>query len=162
LNLFIPAGELASFRGRDGQVVASYDADPGQSTYPHLPLTVLVNGSSASASELVSEGLQERGRAVIMGDRTFGKGLQQVTFDLPDGSGFKFTNAEFYVPYFSPQGKGVKPDVSLEEAKQASARRLPNKQLADPLLLHAVEELHARAAANPEPTPAGPTPTPDP
>lgn len=113
---------------------------------PPRPLVVLVNHDSASGSELVTAALQDRGVAKVIGTRTFGKGLVQSMFPLPDGSAVKVTTAR----YFSPSGRdingvGVAPDITVEEPGDA-VLGTPGR---DPQLDRALTEL---AAATPPAT----------
>jgi carboxyl-terminal processing protease len=87
-------------------------------------MIVLVNRGSASASEVVAGALQDNGRAVIMGTRTFGKGSVQTVLRLVDGSGLKLTNARYYTPkHRSIQERGIAPDVAVAEAAPPAAPR---------------------------------------
>lgn len=96
-NLFLPAGsEIASVRARSGES-QSYVAR-SQPALPTTPLIVLVDGRSASASEIVAGALQDHDRAVIVGQTTFGKGLVQSVFNLDGGYALKLTTAKWYTP----------------------------------------------------------------
>ena len=80
-----------------------------------LPMTVVVNGGSASASEILAGALQDRKRATIVGETTFGKGVVQLTRRLKDGTGFKLTESEYFTPHGnSLDGNGIKPDVEVK------------------------------------------------
>lgn len=80
-----------------------------------LPMTVVVNGGSASASEILAGALQDRKRATIVGETTFGKGVVQLTRRLKDGTGFKLTESEYFTPNGnSVDGNGIKPDVEVK------------------------------------------------
>ena len=84
--------------------------------YKDCPIIVLVNEYSASASEIVSGALQDNKRALIVGERTFGKGSVQSIVKLPDGSGLKLTVARYYTPKgISIQAEGIKPDIEIED-----------------------------------------------
>lgn len=79
-----------------------------------MPLVVLVDGGSASASEILAGALQDRGRAMLVGERTFGKGSVQLVFELSDGSSLHVTNARWYTPERSQlDGMGLKPDMEV-------------------------------------------------
>jgi carboxyl-terminal processing protease len=80
----------------------------------HAPLAVLVNQGTASASEILAGALKDNGRAVIVGERTFGKGLIQSLFDLSDGSGLAVTVAHYETPaHIDINKQGIKPDVTV-------------------------------------------------
>ncbi|CAN5624973.1 hypothetical protein BH11PLA2_BH11PLA2_40270 [soil metagenome] len=104
-NMFVEDGLLLSVRPRVGREEKYYDRDLGQQNkYTKFPIAVLVNGSSASASEIVSACLQDYGRGVVIGERSYGKGSVQTIerFD-PTGGEFKFTTAR----YFPPLGRNI-------------------------------------------------------
>ncbi|HEX2574138.1 MAG TPA: MXAN_5808 family serine peptidase [Polyangia bacterium] len=95
----------------------------GAGTQPHVPMAVLVNGQSASASEIVAGALKNLDRAVIIGNRTFGKGSVQVLYDNDDGSALKLTIAQYLTPGdISIQSVGIVPDLMLEPTLIAKDR----------------------------------------
>lgn len=98
-ELFLPEGALiVSTRGRGGKVIDAYEAR-GPAVYPDLPLKVLIDGDTASASEIVAAALQDHGRAVVVGDRSFGKGTVQQLLPLEAGrSLLKLTAASYWRP----------------------------------------------------------------
>ncbi len=107
---FIPAGTIVETRGRTRK--EDKDMAHRQGTEPDYPMVCLVNGGSASASEIVAGALQDHGRALIMGVRTFGKGSVQTVVGLKDGSGLKLTIARYYTPnHRSIQEQGIVPDI---------------------------------------------------
>jgi carboxyl-terminal processing protease len=114
-DLFLDEGTIATVKGRinDKERVDEYVAKKGK--YTKIPLVVLINGFSASASELVAGALKDRGRAILVGERSFGKGVVQVLYELSDSSGIKFTTAKYFLPSgVSIEGVGVKPDIMVK------------------------------------------------
>ncbi len=110
-DLFINKGVIVSTKGRDNQeqMVFAAHQEGGPNNYP---MVVLVNGGSASGSEIVAGALQDHKRAIILGTTTFGKGSVQTILPLPDGAGIRLTTAKYYTPSGSSiQAKGIKPDM---------------------------------------------------
>jgi carboxyl-terminal processing protease len=110
-DLFLDEGPIVSTRGR-GEAEERHEATPG-GVDPSLRLVVLVNGLSASASEIVAGALQVTGRATLVGTRTYGKGSVQVLFEHRDGSALKLTTSRYYLPNGEPVAAAVGrvPDV---------------------------------------------------
>ncbi len=114
-DLFIPEGTIVSTIGRNKKE-KEVSVATKKAKYKDFPLIVLVNEYSASASEIVSGALQDNKRALIVGERTFGKGSVQSIVKLPDGSGLKLTVARYYTPKgISIQAEGIKPDIEIED-----------------------------------------------
>jgi carboxyl-terminal processing protease len=111
----------------------------------NIPIVVLVNGQSASASEIVSGALKDNKHAVLIGTKTYGKGVVQGTFDLKDGSAIKITVARYYTPSgVCIQGKGIKPDIKVELPNhKQSPLELTNKEK-DTQLEKALEYIGAK------------------
>jgi carboxyl-terminal processing protease len=116
-DAFLDKGEIVSTRGRDEKDIKRDNATPGDITNG-LPIAILINGGSASASEIVSGALQDHRRAIVMGTRSFGKGSVQTVIPLPGHGAMRLTTARYYTPSGrSIQAKGIEPDILVEQAK---------------------------------------------
>ena len=111
-GLFLDGGEVLSARGRDDADTERYHAEPGE-LYPEMPIVIMVNSGSASAAEIVAGALQDRGRAVVIGRRSFGKGSVQSVIPLANNRGaLRMTTQRYYTPSGnSIQGRGIMPDL---------------------------------------------------
>jgi len=115
-GLFLDGGNVVYTEGRLENSDTSFDADPLDITNG-VPLVVLINQGSASASEIVAGALQDRSRAVLMGTRTFGKGSVQTVLPLSDSRAIKLTTALYFTPNGrSIQAEGIIPDIVVERA----------------------------------------------
>jgi carboxyl-terminal processing protease len=126
---FLPKNKLVvSIRGRSGSP-EEYHAN-GESPVTDLPMIILVNAGSASASEIVSGALQDWGRAVILGTTTFGKGSVQTIIALSDGSGLRLTTAKYYTPKDrSIHGVGIVPDIVVNGKDERGHRVIREQDL---------------------------------
>jgi len=116
---FLDDGLILTTRGRNAAMQMKFEARPGQ-WVPDLPLMILVDRGSASASEVLAGALQDHRRAVIVGERTFGKGSVQSVLPLRNGGGIKLTTARYYTPSGrSIQAEGIEPDVLYEDGGTA-------------------------------------------
>jgi len=143
LDLFIDKGVLVSQKGRvpsENQVFYAHSSE----TYKHIPIVVLVNGGSASASEIVSGSLQDHKRAVIVGETTFGKGSVQAIIPVNKNEAVRLTVARYYLPSGRTiQAKGVVPDIIVHPAKIEKI-----KQNEESLIKESELKNHLRAELN--------------
>ena len=112
-DIFLDEGLIVYTRGRNKDQDLTYEAHQNNSGV-EIPLVLLVNEGSASASEIVAGALQDHQRGVIVGSKTFGKGSVQTIIPLPDGAGLRMTTARYYTPKGrSIQATGITPDVEV-------------------------------------------------
>ncbi len=126
---FIPDGEIVSTRARHPEDSQHWNAK-GTDLTDGLPLVVLTNGGSASASEIVAGALQDHRRAIIVGTRTFGKGSVQTLIPMGNNDGaIRLTTARYYTPSGrSIQGLGIAPDVPVQESREDEIHYLPDRE----------------------------------
>tara|TARA_B100001093_G_scaffold268482_1_gene256739 strand:- start:106 stop:1452 length:1347 start_codon:yes stop_codon:yes gene_type:complete len=114
---FLELGEIVSTRGRNGNDSTHHYSRPGD-IINGMPLVVLINSGSASASEIVAGALKDHKRAVLLGTRSFGKGSVQTVIPLPGHGAMRLTTARYYTPSgISIQAKGISPDIEVKVAK---------------------------------------------
>jgi carboxyl-terminal processing protease len=118
-DLFLEKGLIVYTEGRVADSKLKFNAKPGDSI-KNLPIVVLVNAGSASASEIVAGALQDHKRAVIMGEKTFGKGSVQTILPMTNDAAIKLTTARYYTPNGrSIQASGITPDIVIDKVKLA-------------------------------------------
>lgn len=117
---FIDDGIIVYTKGRVSGSDITFTAKKEGTLPDDIPMVVLVNGGSASASEIVAGALKDHKRAILVGEKTYGKGSVQTIMPLPDGSGLKITTAKYFTPNgISIQDKGIIPDIVVENPEPA-------------------------------------------
>ncbi len=116
-DAFLPKGEIVSTRGRDARDSQRYNAT-SDDIVDGRPIVVIINGGSASASEIVAGALQDHRRAVVIGTKSFGKGSVQTIVPLQGNGAMRMTTARYFTPSgISIQAKGILPDIEVEQAR---------------------------------------------
>jgi carboxyl-terminal processing protease len=123
-DAFLDQGEIVQTRGRDGRDIQRYNATRGDLARKKN-IIVLINGGTASASEIVAGALQDHERAIILGTKSFGKGSVQTIIPLAGNGALRLTTARYYTPSGrSIQAKGIDPDIVVEQIKLADAQTI--------------------------------------
>ena len=115
-DAFLDKGEIVSTRGRRADSIQRFNARPGD-LLNNLPIVVLINGGSASASEIVAGAMQDHRRAIVLGTKSFGKGSVQTIMPISGQGAIRLTTARYYTPAgTSIQAKGITPDIEVHQA----------------------------------------------
>jgi carboxyl-terminal processing protease len=138
-DAFLERGEVVSQRGREKGDIERYYAKPGDFAHG-LPIVVLVDAGSASAAEIVAGALQDHRRALVMGERSFGKGSVQTLLPLTENTALRLTTARYYTPSGrSVQEGGIEPDILVPQVSDPDYKERPRLREAD-LRRHLINE----------------------
>ncbi|MGE7207085.1 S41 family peptidase [Sphingomonas sp. NPDC019816] len=141
-DAFLDHGEIVSQRGREKSDIDRYYAKPGDDAHG-LPIIVLTNSGTASASEIVAGALQDHHRAIVMGERSFGKGSVQTLLPLGPETALRLTTARYYTPSGrSVQEGGIEPDIKVPQISDPDYKTRPVFREAD-LRRHLINEVKA-------------------
>lgn len=141
-DTLLPEGEIVYAKDKDGNIVFNFKSD---SDFLDIPLTVLINKGSASASEIVSGAIKDFNRGTLIGETTFGKGIVQSVVKFPGGDGIKLTTSEYFTPKgVNIHGVGINPDIEVELPKDIKTIGVENLK-EDLQLQKAIEVINEKA-----------------
>jgi len=148
-DAFLEQGEIVSTRGRRNDDAQRYNARRGDLA-EGKPIIVLINGGSASASEIVAGALQDHRRAIVLGTKSFGKGSVQTIIPIHGHGALRLTTALYYTPSGrSIQAKGIDPDIEVEQLKVESADKPPARRSEADLPRHLEDKGKPKDAGKP-------------
>lgn len=141
-DTLLPEGEIVYAKDKGGNIVFNFKSD---SEFLDMPLTVLINKGSASASEIVSGAIKDFNRGTLIGETTFGKGIVQSVVKFPSGDGIKLTTSEYFTPKgVNIHGVGINPDIEVELPKDIKTIGVENLK-EDLQLQKAIEVINEKA-----------------
>jgi carboxyl-terminal processing protease len=144
-DYFLNSGTIVSTKGRLSSSEIVFSASKFTPKGPKVPIVVLINAGSASASEIVAGALQDHKRAIILGTKSFGKGSVQTLMELDHNTGMKLTTAKYYTPSgTSIQAEGINPDIIVEQAKIEYPQKDENKRFSEASLKNALKNDSAK------------------
>ncbi|MEG1887106.1 MAG: S41 family peptidase [Oscillospiraceae bacterium] len=142
IDYLVPKGDIISVKYKSGETETMYKSEDGE---VNLPMCVLTDGNTASASELFTASLRDYNKAVSIGQKTFGKGIMQRTFDLGDGSKVKFTVGEYFCPNGeSIHGVGILPDIEILQTNEEIKANITGIPENDSVIIEAVKYLSSQ------------------
>jgi carboxyl-terminal processing protease len=150
-DVFLDEGIIVSTKGRLEDQNMEFSAHAGGPVYT-FPMVAIINGGTASASEIVAGALQDHKRAIVLGTQSFGKGSIQTIIPMADGAGLRLTTARYYTPSgISIQATGITPDVLVPEtASQKDDDKSPMKFLREKDLKHHLENGETESKPSPQ------------
>jgi len=147
-SLFLDKGAIVEVLGSHGEKNRTYNSQ-GPDIFKGIPVVILINHGSASASEVLAGALRDHKRAILMGEKSYGKGSVQRIFDLKEKGAVSLTIAYFQTPKGSPiNGKGLEPDITVEASKRPSPSDKANEKIPDIQKQRAIDLLRGLSALN--------------
>lgn len=141
-DIILPAGETFSAKNRSGEKIQTCESDASS---VNLPLAVLINGDSASASEAFAGAVRDFNAGVLVGTKSYGKGTMQITYPMSNGGAFKLTVAKYYLPGGECiDGTGITPDVVVELPQELQDKYYMITDETDTQLQRAIQEVQAK------------------